>query len=320
MTEPKVTFVIPCLNSADTIGDCVSHIIDLNYPENLKQVVVVDNGSTDGTAGIAEELGVRVIVDSEASIAGLRNIGVESGDGEILVFVDSDCLLREEWLGVALKHLEDPSVGLTGSKTYDLADGATWVEQTWKLHLDYSGDSSNPGWLTTRAIAVKRDVFESIGGFNQNKTTCEDVDLGHAISKTHKIVVDSDLSPIHLKNPTTLGQLYSKEMWRGKDSLMTSVEYFCSGRWRLNELISLALPFYYSFFLVLGVSGLIFLLAGKLWGGFLFTFSGLLMAIPIALLAIRTSLARGQWQKFSSLFLVYSVYIAARTRAVFSLR
>ncbi len=320
MKEPKVTFVIPCLNSSDTIGDCVGHIMDLDYPMALKQVIVVDNGSKDQTVQISKERGAEVVSDPEASIAGLRNLGAQTGDGELLVFVDSDCLLRPNWLRVALKHLGDDSVGLTGSKTYDLADGATWVEKAWKVHLDYSGEGSNPGWLTTRAIAVRRDVFDKIGGFDQEKTTCEDVDLGYSIGKTHKIVVDKELSPIHLKNPTTLKELYGKEKWRGKDSLLTSLEYFTSGRWRLNELISLALPFYYSFFFVVLIVGLLLSLVGKLLGLKMVISCLFLMMIPVALLALRTVKARGENDQFRSLFLVYSVYIAARTRAVFSLR
>jgi len=101
---------------------------------------------------------------------------------------------------------------------------------------------------------------------------------------------------------------------------MTSIDYFRSGRWRANELISLALPIYYSLFFLMLVLGLVFLITGKAWGFVLILASAVFMSAPIALLAIRTALARGQGEKFISLFLVYSVYIAARTRAIFSFR
>jgi glycosyltransferase involved in cell wall biosynthesis len=99
MTSPSVTFVIPTLNSARTLGSCLASIREQEYPGEI-EVVLVDGGSTDETLEIARRFDVDRVLDNplETGEAGKAR-GVREARGEILAFVDSDnILVGREWL------------------------------------------------------------------------------------------------------------------------------------------------------------------------------------------------------------------------------
>ncbi len=317
MEQVKVSFVVPCLNSGETIKACLEHLKNQAYPQVKIFIVVVDNGSTDSTLELARTLADKVLEAPGESIAAMRNKGARALGSSYIGFVDSDCLLHETWLREALRNFDRPEVGMTGSKTHILPANSTWVARAWKVHLDFSGKGSDHSWLATRAILVKRAAFEGVGGFDESKETCEDVQLGLDIAKSFEIFVDDRLSPLHLKDANTLPELYRKEVWRGADSVSTSLDFLSSGRFRARELLSLALPFYFSIFsFVFGVSvvgkflGVESAVASSFW-------SGLFVFIPILAVSARTAFAQAKPESFPALLLVYGVYIVARTRAMF---
>jgi hypothetical protein len=80
------------------------------------------------------------------------------------------------------------------------------------------------GWLGSGNLAVRRTVFEAIGGFDERLETCEDVDLCERIRAAgHRLVADERLHSIHLGDPATLTELFISERWRGRDNLRVSL-------------------------------------------------------------------------------------------------
>ncbi len=197
------SFVVPCLDAEDTLGDCIRHLRKIRWPQRA-EVIVVDNGSVDHSVEIARELADKALVDDMATIAGLRNLGAKQASGDIIVFVDSDCLLHEDWLDITAGHLRDPGVVMVGAKTHILPERSTWVAKAWKVHLDRTEIDPSPTWLVTRALAVRRAAFLAIGGFDTDLETCEDVALGHALGTEGTICNDVRLAPTHLKDADSL--------------------------------------------------------------------------------------------------------------------
>lgn len=313
------SFVIPCLNAEDTLRRCLEHLRAQFLPAG--EILVIDNGSIDSSREIAAGLADQVLIDDTATIAKLRNIGAESASFPIVVFVDSDCLLDPNWSSRAAKHFQDPEVAMVGAKTHQLPATAGWVAKTWKVHLDRSDLDGEPEWIVTRALAVRKTVFEEVAGFNEDLVTCEDVALGHAIGKNHKIVSDSSLAPLHLKDTDSLSQLFRKELWRGRDSIGTSLRYLKTnqGNFIGKEGLSLLLPFYYCFFTLLFAATI----AWSALTGFcgVFWISSIALLTPLLLLSFdtcrRTRHSQTKlWQVFPQLAVVYAVYIAARVAAL----
>jgi glycosyltransferase involved in cell wall biosynthesis len=93
---PKATVVVAAYNAASTLGDCLSSIRELNYPDY--ETIVVDDGSTDSTSEIANQDGVRTIRIEHKGLAAARNAGVDAASGEVIAFIDADARADRDWL------------------------------------------------------------------------------------------------------------------------------------------------------------------------------------------------------------------------------
>ena len=93
-----ISVIIPALNSANTIRKTLSSIFSGEKPQKLFEVLIVDNGSTDGTLEIVKGFPARVCSCKKRGIGFARNLGTKKAKGEILCFVDSDCVVENDWL------------------------------------------------------------------------------------------------------------------------------------------------------------------------------------------------------------------------------
>src|SRR5262249_5584233 len=109
---PRVSVVVCAYNEERTIGECLSSLERCEYP-NL-QVVVCDDGSTDGTAAIAESFPFRVLRLSHGGLSRARNAGFRATEGEIVAYLDADAACHPEWLFHVVLSLEDDGVAATG--------------------------------------------------------------------------------------------------------------------------------------------------------------------------------------------------------------
>jgi GT2 family glycosyltransferase len=235
--EPFVTFVIPVRDAHTDLARCLGSIQRASdgYP---CEVVVVDNGSTDGSAELARREGATVMVRPGLRVGALRNAGSRLARGRILAFVDADHELDDGWVGACIKVLENPLIGAAGLACHAPVP-ATWVQRMYDLLRARPEHPSTVRWLGAGNMAVVRSVFESVGGFDERLEACEDVALCEAIRAAgFGIVAEPRMRSIHYGDPATLRALFVGEMWRGRDNLRVSVK----GTWRskLGALVSLA--------------------------------------------------------------------------------
>ena len=238
--RPLVSFVIPVRNDAVRLRRCLASIRGNDYPRQLIELVVVDNDSTDGSAAAARQYGAVVVNSAGDSVAAHRNRGARAALGSLLAFADSDHEIDRGWIATAVEALMDPHVGAAGAP-YVTQPTANWVQQ------HYDGLRSRPerredvAWLGSGNLAVKRSVFEAIGGFNTSLTACEDVDLCNRITASgHRIVADPGLRSIHFGDPKTLKALFYGELWRGRDNLSVTFNGPRTFRHLRSALIPLA--------------------------------------------------------------------------------
>lgn len=217
--RPLISFVIPVRNDADRLRRCLASITRNDYPRELIELIVVDNDSTDGSAAAARQSGAIVLKSSGDSVAALRNRGARAALGSIIAFADSDHEIDRYWIETAVDALSDPRVAAAGSPCLT-QPSPNWVQQ------HYDGLRARPvrredvSWLGSGNLAVKRAVFERVGGFDASLTACEDVDLCNRITQAgYRIVADPDLRSIHFGDPRTLRALFFGELWRGRDNL-----------------------------------------------------------------------------------------------------
>lgn len=100
---PAVSVVICTHNGARTLGECLDGVAELRYPDY--EVLVIDDGSSDGSAELASTRGARVIPTPPRGLSAARNAGIDAATGEIIAFLDDDCRPDPDWLGYAVAEL-----------------------------------------------------------------------------------------------------------------------------------------------------------------------------------------------------------------------
>jgi GT2 family glycosyltransferase len=218
----RFSFVVPVRNDAARLETCLRSIRANSHAPGQLEIVVVDNGSTDGSPDVARRLGAEVIVIEDARVSELRNLGARHATGDILAFVDADNEIVPGWTAAATETLNAPRVGAVGALYHAPVDG-TWVQRAYGRLRGRTEGQHDTSWLGSGNLAVWRHAFDAVGGFDILLEACEDVDLCHRIRAIGlRIVADARLESVHHGDPDSLRNLFISELWRGRDNLRVS--------------------------------------------------------------------------------------------------
>lgn len=303
----QFSIIIPAKNEERNISLCLEALRGQCFSSDNFEVIVVDNGSTDGTVSVVESLGGQVYIKPEFSISGLRNFGASVSSGDILIFLDADCLPESDWLNNAATTLVDNQIGCTGS-TPVAPENGTWVEMVWSSFRTRRTNKCYTSWINSSNFIVRRELFDKVNGFNEDVKTCEDVDICMRLNKICKILFDPSIRVTHLGEPKTIKQFFLKEIWRGKGSISGIISHGIS----VSEIKSIMLPVYYlisSFSLVIAIM----ILAHK----YIILFSFLYL-LPALIFTIWVVSSTRKINFFFGYFVLFLVYANARTVALFS--
>ena len=246
VTLPFVSIIIPVKNEEKHIGRCLQALQALNYPDDKYEVIVVDNGSTDTTVAIASAAPkVRVLI-STGNIGAVRNLGAKHGRGEVLAFLDGDCLVPAEWLNIALGTLCEKSNTTVCSAVLALEDRqqAPWVERYWIDYLNskYHNTINIVPTISSFCFLVRRQSMAEVGWFNETLETCEDSDLGFRLARDgRQLLSDRRIEVIHLGNAKTLRQFFLRQLWQGRANLKGLSKH----GFELQEVPSVLVPILY---------------------------------------------------------------------------
>lgn len=184
-----ISVVIPLYNKAQSIRKTLDSVLAQTYKDF--EIVVVDDGSTDESANIAEAMlreckvyGVecrgKVIRKVNGGVSSARNIGIMEAKGEYIAFLDGDDLWGRDYLKVSAKLIEEfPNAGIYGSAS-GLVINDVLTDETI-LYVGHRGWIENP-WIvgppfSTSATIVDKKVFDVIGLFDERMTHGEDLDM-----------------------------------------------------------------------------------------------------------------------------------------------
>jgi mycofactocin glycosyltransferase len=183
---PLISVVIPVKDRAEELGRCLASIASVDYPQEKLQVIVVDDGSSDGSAAVAREAGACVVPSggSGRGPAAARNVGARSARGEIIAFIDSDCTASTGWLAELIPLFADSKTAAVGGLvdgmcTESAVDRYEAVMSSLSLgSRERSGNSGNDTfYLPSCNLLVRRETFAAAGGFDDAMHVGEDVDL-----------------------------------------------------------------------------------------------------------------------------------------------
>jgi mycofactocin glycosyltransferase len=182
---PMVSIIIPVRNRPDEIRECLASLDAVNYPRDKMEVIVVDDASTDHTPDVIREFPVRLIpLNRNRQAPFCRNLAARQAKGDILAFIDSDCLANPDWLKELVPAFMDSGIGVVGGKVdgYSMANMIDRYELTnSSLNMGDRFKRSQPRdrffYVPSCNLLVRRGLFLELGGFNEALVVGEDVDF-----------------------------------------------------------------------------------------------------------------------------------------------
>lgn len=166
-SHPLISVIIPVRNGADSIRSCLASLLATSYPEDRREIIVVDNGSTDGTADLVRGFPVRYVTALERRGApAARNVGIRAAQGEILAFTDADCVVTSGWLQAVARGFERPEVGAVAGEILPYPPSTPAERHASRVrHLSPQRYLARPRlpFAVFANLAFRREVFDRIG-------------------------------------------------------------------------------------------------------------------------------------------------------------
>lgn len=176
---PQFSVVIPAFNAAATIADTVRAVVTQPLAREIFECIVVDDGSRDQTAEMAERVGALVMrLPKNQGASAARNAGVEKARGEWIAFTDADCVPSRRWLAAFLAATEklDRSTIAVAGQTIGLdskTTAARFMDLVGSLDaVNYLRSETFP-WAPSCNLAYRRADLLAIGGFDRAFTSYE---------------------------------------------------------------------------------------------------------------------------------------------------
>ena len=167
--QPLLSVIIPVHNGEKHIEKCLDALIASSY--SPIEIIVVDDGSTDDTGPLSRHKGVTVFrLPKQSGPASARNFGAQHAHGKILLFIDSDVIVRRESISlIAAKLQQYPEIAAVFGSYDDEPAEANFISQYRNMfhhfHHQHSDKEAFTFWAGCGAIRKK--VFDEIRGFDQ---------------------------------------------------------------------------------------------------------------------------------------------------------
>ncbi|WP_295632377.1 glycosyltransferase family A protein [Novosphingobium sp.] len=186
MTAPLVSVLIPCFNAAPYVGAAIESVLAQTYTPI--EVIVVDDGSTDGSAGVVAafaDRGVALVSQAKGSAAAARNAALARAAGEFVMFLDADDLIDEGHVAALMERLEPGSRAVamgqwdrfTDAKAeaafperqgYHNASGIDWLCGEW---------STGAPMTQCGTFLIPRTLLHEVGGWDERLTLIDDFEF-----------------------------------------------------------------------------------------------------------------------------------------------
>ncbi len=196
---PSATIIIPTLNRKYVLEEALLSLNKVDYPRDLLKVVVVNDGSSDGTKELLKRIKNRLNYEFRSynekrkGISHAKNTAIKKSKGEVIISTDDDCLFEKTWLKKLIKPLENDSVGSVGGPDRAIKDEHVLAKSVDFAFSSFIGSGGIHGrFLKVKLgkfyppgcnMAFKRKLVKQIGFFDETLAPGEDTDYNHRIEK-----------------------------------------------------------------------------------------------------------------------------------------
>ncbi len=241
--QNKVSVIVPNYNGFSILRNCLFSLLE--HDRKPDQIVVVDNGSSDGSPDmIRREFPsiTLVALDTNTGFTGANNTGIKASSGDMLVLLNNDCIVEPHWLDNLLRRMDDPSVAAVTSSMRNISD--VNIMDSAGGQIDWMGFASDRGkgesaslhskptsipFPCGGAVIVRRSALPSPDRLFWNELFIyqEDLDLGYELIRTGwKIVYEPEAVVRHMHSATMSKVSYFKERLCVRNRLLIMRKHF----------------------------------------------------------------------------------------------
>jgi len=214
--EPlRVTAIMPCYNGMGFLQRSLPPLLAM-LGQDLLEVIVVDDGSSDGSGAYAAGEGARVMTTGGREGPGAaRNLAAREAQGDVLLFVDADVVIHADALGYVQSALADPGVVAVFGSYDNQPPDAAFASQYMNLrhhfvHHQHAGEADT---FWAGCGAVRRQAFLAVGGYDcvtYERPSIEDIELGYRLRAAGgRIALVPPMQGTHLKQWTLWGVVHT---------------------------------------------------------------------------------------------------------------
>lgn len=264
---PFVSVLVPVKNEEQHVRKCIESLVLQDYPNELYEIIVMDNMSEDDTHKIVQAMGVSIHSSASTTIGRIRNELFGIAKGGIVAYIDGDCTAPPSWIRETVILLKDNEIGAVGGYVERPAI-SNWLVSGWALRKTAVERVTDR--LATGSFFLRRDIFCSVGGFNESLSAGEDTDISRRIVEMNKKLMRvPSASVVHWGYPATIRSFLRRQIWQTSDYLLTrkagfDAVFFAALSWVLMILGVFVTSFLALFELTIFLLAAIVLLPGAL--------------------------------------------------------
>lgn len=179
---PSVSVIIPVHNDPERLQICLTALEQQTYPSHDYEVIVIDNASTDSIQPIVARFAhAQAEVEPLLGSFRARNTGIALAHGDVLAFLDADCIPALDWIEQGVKRLVSiPNCGIVGGKVdlfFKNPEHPTAVELYDRLtYLDQKNHIEKQNFSATANLFTWKKIFTQVGVFTGNQNSLDDSD------------------------------------------------------------------------------------------------------------------------------------------------
>jgi len=212
-----VSIILPVYNQRWTVASCISSLLKQDYPRT--ELIVVDDGSTDGSGMVASIFRVDLHRSAHCGRSHARNTGLRLSKGALIMFAEADAYYEKNFISKCVENFKDPTVGgVSVIVRPHVLNAATKLGSLWSAVLEARqvDDLSFKGLVAHTAYVYREKAIVEAKFYDERLDCGEDVDLGLRIAALgYRMAIERRTVWYHYQ-PDSIEDLILKRLWQGK--------------------------------------------------------------------------------------------------------
>ncbi len=227
--KTEVSIIVRTKNEATHIKDLLDSMVNNDIISPSTEVVIVDGHSSDETVNIASRYPVKIVVESTGTRGGASNVGWKNASGNVIVYIDADCLTVRNWIEEILKHFEDEKVAVVGGPDLTFPSTKSYFEKASGLldELRVAPSHKQNAIFRLRGcnIAYRKSALAKSKGFDNSLHVGEETELIYRLHKMgYRLILDSSIIVYH-KRRSSITEYFKQFFGYGYSKFKLAMKY-----------------------------------------------------------------------------------------------